>query len=116
MNKKVLTLCAGFVLAGGMLSSLSAVNLKEAANTGKYYKMVEGAFWNPGDSKWAPDNTGNWFLDLKETETGNVATMASNGLDYWKIQTVGDGLYELVNLQGDNLVIDGKHLTSLCVI
>ena len=44
MNKKVLTLCAGFVLAGGMLSSLSAVNLKEAANTGKYYKMVEGAF------------------------------------------------------------------------
>ena len=113
MNKKVLTLCAGFVLAGGMLSSLSAVNLKEAANTGKYYKMVEGAFWNPGDSKWAPDNTGNWFLDLKETETGNVATMASNGLDYWKIQTVGDGLYELVNLQGDNLVIDGKSSFTL---
>ena len=50
---------------------------------------------------------------MKETETGNVATMASNGLDYWKIQTVGDGLYELVNLQGDNLVIDGKSSFTL---
>ena len=29
MNKKVLTLCAGFMLAGGMLSTANAVDIKD---------------------------------------------------------------------------------------
>ena len=49
MNKKVLTLCAGFLLAGGMLSSVNAISLKEAAeNPGKYYKIV--THWSK--TKW----------------------------------------------------------------
>ena len=49
MNKKVLTLCAGFMLAGGMLSTANAVDIKDIAGNGKYYKMVRASqYQNPG--------------------------------------------------------------------
>ena len=96
MNKKVLTLCAGFLLAGGMLSSLSAEKLTVVADNGKYYKMEEGAYITEGTS-WTKDKTGTWFLDLNQSKEATLANK-SVANDYWKVVTVENG-YKLVNLK-----------------
>ena len=104
MNKKVLTLCAGFLLAGGMLSSLSAEKLTVVADNGKYYKMEEGAYITNGTS-WTKDKTGTWFLDLNQSEEATLAHK-SVANDYWKVVTVENG-YELINFNGDKLIVNG---------
>ena len=105
MNKKVLTLCAGFLLAGGMLSSLSAEKLTVVADNGKYYKMEEGAYITEGTS-WTKDKTGTWFLDLNQSKEATLANK-SVANDYWKVVTVENG-YKLVNLNGDELIVNGE--------
>ena len=104
MNKKVLTLCAGFLLAGGMLSSLSAEKLSAVADNGKYYKMEEGAFISPGTKDWTQTNARGWFLDLDDTKTAKIA---QNANDYWKVVSV-EGGYELINFNGDKLTVNNS--------
>ena len=116
MNKKVLTLCAGFLLAGGMLSSLSAEKLKAVADNGKYYKMEEGAFidlaTNP-NGPWVTGETAEgWYLDLDETQTPAIAKIAKTTDDYWKVESV-EGGYELVNFKGEKLTVNGKTVFNL---
>ena len=102
MNKKVLTLCAGFLLAGGMLSSLSAEKLSAVADNGKYYKIVRGAYIT-GGTTWTAA-TDQYYIDLDaEGEAGIVQDFD----DYWKVVKVENG-YQLINLQGTPLTVDGK--------
>ena len=100
MNKKVLTLCAGFLLAGGMLSSLSAEKLSAVADNGKYYKLVRTAYITGTD--W--ESTSNQFcIDLKE----NVAGIKENPEDLWKVVSVENG-YQLINFEGTPLIVNGQ--------
>ena len=104
MNKKVLTLCAGFVLAGGMLSSLSAEQLSKVANDGKYYKIEEGAFINlsNGGQTWIGGEAARgWYLDLTNA-TPEKAVLAQTTDDYWKVVKTEEG-YKLVNFDGKEL-------------
>ena len=72
MNKKVLTLCAGFLLAGGLFSTANAIDLRDAAN-GQYYLLKRTAQFNAGswdgssvglDSWYAANNGGDMVLRL----------------------------------------------------
>ena len=102
MNKKVLTLCAGFLLAGGMLSTLSAENLSTVADNGKYYKIMMGAWIDMSQaSGWQTGNGSDTYLDLNDSGVGAVANASD---DYWKVVTVENG-YELVNFKGDKLKV-----------
>ena len=111
MNKKVLTLCAGFLLAGGMLSNLSAEKLSAVADNGKYYKMEEGAFinLNGGSSDWTTENARGWYLDLNDNGT---AVINQNADDYWKVVSV-EGGYALVNFEGKTLKVNNSEVFKL---
>ena len=98
MNKKVLTLCAGFLLAGGMLSTLSAEKLSAVADNGKYYKMNRKAVYLSTTTKWQA-NTDNYYLNLNDSKDGGISTPAE---DYWRVVSVPNG-YQLINLKGDVL-------------
>ena len=100
MNKKVLTLCAGFLLAGGMLSSLSAEKLTVVADNGKYYKLVRMAYIT-GDEWVTPSD--EYCIDLKE----NVAGIKENPEDLWKVVSVENG-YQLINFEGTPLDVNGQ--------
>ena len=104
MNKKVLTLCAGFLLAGGMLSSLSAEKLSAVADNGKYYKIVRGATYSSNTIGWENEDPREWFLDLNDA---NVPGLAKETNDYWKVETVSEenGTYKLVNFSGEELAV-----------
>ena len=104
MNKKVLTLCAGFLLAGGMLSSLSAEKLSAVADNGKYYKIVRGATYSSSTIGWENEDPRGWFLDLNDA---NVPGLAKETNDYWKVETVSEenGTYKLVNFSGEELAV-----------
>ena len=103
MNKKVLTLCAGFLLAGGMLSSVSAETLEQAAGTGKYYKMVRVAYSTEAD-KW---NMENAYLGTKIDDEGKDQFGVSNNsvTDYWKVEGDATNGYTLTNLDGQVLEV-----------
>ena len=100
MNKKVLTLCAGFLLAGGMLSSLSAEKLTVVADNGKYYKLVRMAYIT--DDEWVTPSD-EYCIDLKE----NVAGIKENPEDLWKVVSVENG-YQLINFEGTPLTVNGQ--------
>ena len=112
MNKKVLTLCAGFLLAGGMLSSLSAEKLSAVADNGKYYKIVRGATYSSSTIGWENEDPRGWFLDLNDA---NVPGLAKETNDYWKVETVSEenGTYKLVNFSGEELAVEtGENVFS----
>ena len=112
MNKKVLTLCAGFLLAGGMLSSLSAEKLSAVADNGKYYKIVRGATYSSDATGWEEEEIFKWFLDLNAE---NVPGLAEQTDDYWKVVTVSeeDNTYKLVNFSGKELAVNaGENVFS----
>ena len=105
MNKKVLTLCAGFLLAGGMLSSLSAEKLSAVADNGKYYKIVRGATYSSHVTGWEKEETLKWLLDLNKD---NIPGLAEETDDYWKVVSVNkeENTYKLVNFSGKELAIN----------
>ena len=104
MNKKVLTLCAGFLLAGGMLSSLSAVELTQA-EPGKYYKLVRAAYLNKtANGQWTPDNQG-FYLELDENGDLAIDKNAANGVDYWKLTPINGDVYQLTNFAGESVEV-----------
>ena len=105
MNKKVLTLCAGFLLAGGMLSSVSAETLAQAAGTGKYYKMVRVAY-STTEGSWTEQVA---YLGTKIDDEGKDQFGVSNNsvTDYWKVEGDATTGYTLTNLDGQVLKVDG---------
>ena len=102
MNKKVLTLCAGFLLAGGMLSSLSAEKLSEVANDGKYYKIsrVAETSESNGNLSWGKmDN--DYLLGLKDSKAGIAVNIDS----YWRVTGSAEEGYTLWNINGEKLTV-----------
>ena len=107
MNKKVLTLCAGFLLAGSMLSSVNASMWETddtyVLNTGKYY--VLGITARNGNSGWEASNEkGEYALSANDKGEFILTTDKDNKAAYWTISTVsGSGLiqYQLKNAKGD---------------
>ena len=103
MNKKVLTLCAGFVLAGGMLSSLSAEQLSKVANDGKYYKIGRLSNYDSSSNTWG-EASGSYCLDLNEGKAGLTQEGPTN---YWRVAKASeDGMYHLINMKGDTLYVN----------
>ena len=103
MNKKVLTLCAGFLLAGGMLSSLSAETLEQAAGTGKYYKMVRTAYKTSAESNYVLKDA---YLGTKEDAgTDYFGVNVVSATDYWKVEGNATDGYTLTNLEGQVLKV-----------
>ena len=109
MNKKVLTLCAGLVLAGGMLSVANASNwstdTRYVQNSKKYHIIEQsgcsdGADWSAasGDYFLALDADGNPIWTKEEAKKGPGA--------YWTIvtQTIsGQTEFQLINAEGKTL-------------
>ncbi len=101
MNKKVLTLCAGFLLAGGMLNTVSAHlgNMVE----GQYYRIdVVGAGQDAGAYSLDSDNqdaTGWWC-------NSDAVSYDFDGSAWWTIEPVKDPVkgdviaYKLKNKKG----------------
>ena len=111
MNKKVLTLCAGFLLAGGMLSSVSAEKLSDVADNGKYYlmKRVAEVSTDGASAVWSKMDNG-YFISLKDGVAG--LTSDANAKDYWKVisfkKSDGKTYYQLVNLEGTYFYVSQK--------
>ena len=100
MNKKVLTLCAGFVLAGGMLSSLSAEKLSAVADNGKYYKIARLAYASQAN---------DWTESLRYVTISNGKSAVTDSdltLDaYWTVSKNSTNGYTLTNLNGTVLSV-----------
>ena len=115
MNKKVLTLCAGFLLAGGMLSSVSAEKLSDVADNGKYYlmKRVAEVSTEGTSAVWSKMDKG-YFISLKDGVAG--LTSDANAKDYWKVvsstNAEGKKIYELINVEGVRLSVAEDDETS----
>ena len=115
MNKKVLTLCAGFLLAGGMLSSVSAEKLSDVADNGKYYlmKRVAEVSTEGKSAVWSKMDNG-YFISLKDGVAG--LTSDANAKDYWKVvsstNAEGKKIYELINVEGVRLSVAEDDETS----
>ena len=101
MNKKVLTLCAGFLLAGGMLSSVNAISLKEAAeNPGKYYKIARLAYKESKDAAWEESVR---FVTITDKKSAVADELTADS--YWTVSGNDKDGYTLTNLNGIELSI-----------
>ena len=102
MNKKVLTLCAGFLLAGGLFSTVSALSLDQMVE-GQYYKIAltgqgqaANTFVLDGDNQVTPSWWGN-FADVESDLDGSM---------WWTVEQVKDPVtgnpiaYKLKNKKG----------------
>ena len=109
MNKKVLTLCAGFLLAGGMLSSVNAISLKEAAeNPGKYYKIARLAY-SSDNEKWTES-----IKYLTTLDNGSLG-VDENKADYWRVSGNEKTGYTLINLNGNPLLVGENGVSTFTV-
>ena len=83
MNKKVLTLCAGFLLAGGLFSSANAIDLRNAT-PGQYYQLKRTAQYQ--STAWT---VGSLLGDYYATNSAGKAVLAQSPADdnsYWTIE------------------------------
>ena len=109
MNKKVLTLCAGLLLAGGAFSFVNASEWPSdtdyVLNTGKYHLLHQVAVYN---GSWSPA-TGA-YLDYYLSADENGTPIASKSKDtnaYWTITSkdvAGVTYYQFKNAEGNTLV------------
>ena len=84
MNKKISTLLASFLLAGGLFSTANAIDLRTAAR-GQYYKLVGTAHYD--GSKW--NNRTQAYYVVNDEGTIKVSTVADDENAYWTIETRG---------------------------
>ena len=80
MNKKVLTLCAGMLLAGGLISTANATKLTDVVDNGKYYqlkmsKYCDASAWTNTPTTWdaqylSMDADGFSFLNTPDAKEG----------------------------------------------
>ena len=119
MNKKVLTLCAGLVLAGSF-GSINALGLEEAVtlngNSGKavgpkYYYLERTAEWD--GSKWSTNPEMYFEKDGENIVLKNESTKEYGEEDlgaYWKVEvarTDAQGTwYKFTNANGDVLSLE----------
>ena len=102
MNKKVLTLCAGFLLAGGLFSTVSALSLDQMVE-GQYYKIAltgqgqsANTFVLDGDNQ----NASSWWGNFADVESDLDGSM------WWTVEQVKDPVtgnpiaYKLKNKKG----------------
>ena len=118
MNKKVLTLCAGFLLAGGLFSTANAIDLRDA-KAGQFYQLKRVSQYGGATPGWSAVNIGDYYaVNLK----GEI--VLSNSINdrnsYWTIETktneTGIKVVRLVNVYtGKALSVktqDGKSSTE----
>ena len=97
MNKKVLTLCAGLLLAGGMLSSTSA-SIQEMVE-GTYYKMALAGPNQAAETYFLDSDNSEWWV------AGDVSA-DFDGSAWWTVEKVKDPVngnviaYRLKNKKG----------------
>ena len=105
MNKKVLTLCAGMLLAGGLLSSVNADDWTTSiyvANSGKYHTIERTSSFD--GTNW--DRVGGYYLTVDETTGEPIfapTAMQKDENAYWTVVTRNDGRrteYQLINAKG----------------
>ena len=132
MNKKVLTLCAGLLLVGSMLSTADATsfvakNVQEVAlAAGEKHAIDEGQYFKIHRSEWkAAPATNSWNSDATHylvvadgaiVWTSDQTLLEENPAAYWKIEDdtnagepfVGDAerVVQLVNGNGYVLTLD----------
>ena len=112
MNKKVLTLCAGFLLASGF-GSVNALDLADAvygANSGKYYLLEQTGQWN---GSWGAAPAAGYFISFDANDKLVFSlTKETNGFDsYWTVETVsvaGQTYYKLLNANGKYLSVENS--------
>ena len=107
MNKKLLTLCAGFLLGGGLTSSVLAETLVQAQDNGQYYyvKVKAGSAPNASD--------GNLDVNGTTTNPDNRYSTEQNRSTWWRVEAVKKTVnnaevtigYQLIN------ALTGKPLT-----
>ena len=99
MNKKVLTLCTGFLLAGGILTTVSAKSLEEAKE-GVYYKVAVAASSQTAET-YALDSDSNekwtYFSNVEGDFDGSAWWTVEQVLDPITKQTIA---YKLKNKEG----------------
>ena len=111
MNKKVLTLCAGFLLAGGMFSTVDA-SLADMV-PGQYYRIALAA--NGGSH-----SASRYYLDSDSHPSTPwyvaAADLDNDGSSWWTVEQVKDPVtgapvaYKLVNKKGVYYTVkDAKH-------
>ena len=85
MNKKVLTLCAGFLLAGGLFNSANAIDLRNAT-PGQYYQLKRTAQFNAGSWDGSSVGLDSWYA---ANNGGDVVLGNNPNSDnyYWTIET-----------------------------
>ena len=84
MNKKISTLLASFLLAGGLFSTANAIDLR-TATPGQYYKLVGTAHYD--GSQWN-DRTKAYYV-VNDEGTIKVSKVADDENAYWTIETRG---------------------------
>ena len=99
MNKKFSTLMAGFLLAGGLLSSAWAEQLSKVAGDGKYYTISAVAKQDADSKAWATLQIPRYLIGAD----GSLAQAL--GKSYWKVVKTEKGTYQLVNFEGEILKI-----------
>ena len=113
MNKKVLTLCASFLLAGGLTSQAFAVDFKTAAaNPDQYYYVhvnrgslnVNGAHLDVNGTQ--DPVTGEWNDDIRFSNEENRST-------WWRVETVKQTVNGVESVVGYKLInaLTGKPLS-----
>ena len=109
MNKKVLTLCAGLLLAGGAFSFVNASEWPSdtdyVLNTGKYHLLHQVAVYN---GSWSPATGAylNYYLSVDENGTPIVSESKDTNA-YWTITSkdvAGVTYYQFKNAEGNTLV------------
>ena len=107
MNKKVLTLCASFLLAGGLTSSVLAENIVNAAkDAGQYYYVFVNPNTAPTAGNNGPDATTSSVLDVNGT-TSNPTDRYSkeqNRSTWWRVETVKETVNNVEKIIGYKLV------------
>ena len=103
MNKKFSTLMAGLLLAGGLFSSVNALDLTKA-EAGRYYQINQVADWTSagwGNAFAAGGNSYVWVYNESSKQV-ELAQNVTGDNSYWRIDAVNgkEGYYTLTDKKG----------------
>ena len=111
MNKKVLTLCAGFLLAGGLTSSVLAADIETAAIDANqyYYVFVNNSSTAVNVGTGVPAAATDGVLDVNGTTTNDAIRWSkeTNRSTWWRVETV------TADVNGQDRVIGYRLINAL---